>query len=333
MAEEPDGRRRLRLDRQPFWLERRFLVKVKGFVQFVVSCSAGLLCHVAAAGAASIEVGSTSGFPGQEVEFEVKLNDMGERFAATMNDISVDASTPFASCERNPAINKPATTFTFQPRDCRSGVDCTTARALVLSFGNLDRIPNGSVLYTCRIRIAGNASLGTFPLTCSRSDGSDRDGNSIETGCTNGQVSVVEAPTTTPTPRPTPTATVVTGMLAAPISAESSSIPLVRASVFPDAGTVRIDNELIEYVGKANNELTQATRGAFLTTPEAHASGDLVILVLSGDGGNGGGGGVVLGNDGCSVAGDRPHGRSWLLLALPAVLVAVRRRCRPPRNA
>ncbi len=82
--------------------------------------------------------------------------------------------------------------------DCRIGSEVTGAafftytqtgiRAIVLGFGPTDvvRIPNGSVLYTCRFVASGSANVGqVIPLTCSRAQSSDdmEQPMSLPTGC------------------------------------------------------------------------------------------------------------------------------------------------------
>lgn len=82
--------------------------------------------------------------------------------------------------------------------DCRVGSGVTGAafftytatgiRAIVLGFGPTDvvRIPNGSVLYTCRFVASGSATVGqVVPLTCSGAQSSDNMDNPMRlpTGC------------------------------------------------------------------------------------------------------------------------------------------------------
>lgn len=288
-------------------------MNVKRIVRLVVFCSAGLLWQASAARGGSIDVGSATGVPGQDVRFDITLNDMGSRYAATKNDVGVDPSTPFVSCERNPDINKPATTFSFLPRDCNPGVDCVGVRALVLSFGNLDRIPNGSVLYSCLVHISDEAPEETLPLTCSLPDGSDRDGNTIETDCTNGSIQVSR---TTPTPTATPdipTPAVTSSRLADSMGTEDVDVLLVDASQFPDTGTVVIDGEILRYRAKTDNTLIEVSRGEFGTPVSTHVSGALVTFLMT-EGGGGGGG------DGCAIDNHATGGGLGSLLTIAALI-------------
>jgi hypothetical protein len=301
-------------------IREEILVNVKHLVRLMMCWGAGLLLQAGAAGASSIDVGSATAVPGQDIGFSVTLNDMGARYAATKNDVGVDPSTPLISCERNPDLNKPATTFSFQPSGCEPGVNCIGVRALVLSFGNLDRIPNGSVLYTCLVHVTDDAPEETFPLTCSLPDGSDRDGNTIPTDCTNGSIRVTR---TTPTPTATPeipTPAVTSDRLADNMGTEDLDVPLVDASQFPDAGTVVIDGEILRYRAKDGNTLIEVSRGQFGTPVSGHLTGALVTFLMTEGGGGGGGGG-------CAV-GEGATGGSWSLIAIAAALLCMRARRR-----
>jgi hypothetical protein len=64
-------------------------------------------------------------------------------------------------------------------------------RALVLSFSNLTPIPDGSLLYSCRLSIAADASLGPHALPCSGPDASSPDGEQIAIACPDGEVDVI----------------------------------------------------------------------------------------------------------------------------------------------
>src|SRR5262249_39110214 len=104
---------------------------------------------------ASIIVGSATGQPGTGVLFNVTL-DTEANVAGTQNDVAFQPQARIRSkdggepdCAVNPAIDKGDSTFAFLPDGCTPGVDCTSVRALILSFGNLNPIPSGSILYSC----------------------------------------------------------------------------------------------------------------------------------------------------------------------------------------
>jgi hypothetical protein len=114
--------------------------------------------------------------------------------AGTQNDIAFDADAaipPKANgkpdCEVNPDIEKGGTSFAYQPSGCTPGETCTAVRALVLALDNVDPIPDGSVLYTCKIALAADAA-GDYPLTCSNPGAGDSEGNRLGVDCASGTV-------------------------------------------------------------------------------------------------------------------------------------------------
>jgi hypothetical protein len=167
----------------------------------------------AAGGLPSVDVGSASGAPGQQVAFSASLSAAGASVAGVQADIAFDSiNTPVAAtgsgrpdCMVNPAIGKEATAFAFQPPGC-TGTGCTAFRALVLSFSNVDPIADGSVLYTCNVNISPGAAAGTYPLTISNVGMSTPDGQAIDSTGTDGQIDVTGNPPPTPTATPAPVA-------------------------------------------------------------------------------------------------------------------------------
>ena len=155
---------------------------------------------------ATIIIGEAVGEAGTTVTVE-RVATATDRIqvAGTQNDITFDAersSSPETTIPPgivNPEINKPATTFAFQPPGCTPGTDCTGVRALVLALANVVPIPNGSVLYTCQIAIADDAADGTYPLTCTNAGASDPVGGIVATSCVDGEVVVGVQPTATST--------------------------------------------------------------------------------------------------------------------------------------
>jgi hypothetical protein len=147
------------------------------------------------AGVVSIDVGTASGAPGDEVTFEVTLDTGGGSVAATLNDIAFDPLTPVADdgsgepdCTVNPAIGKDVFAA-FQPAACTPGVDCTGIRVIVVAFDNTDPIPDGS-LYACRVQIDTAAPVGTYLLTSAHVESSDPSGTPLTTVGTDGAIVV-----------------------------------------------------------------------------------------------------------------------------------------------
>jgi MYXO-CTERM domain-containing protein len=145
---------------------------------------------------ASIIVGSATGEPGSTVTFDTSLETEAADVAGVQVDIGFDADAPIAAtendrpdCTVNPAIDKGATSFAFQPSECTPGEDCTGIRAIVLSLDNVDPIPDGSVLFTCAVAIADDAS-GSYALPCSNPGAGDEEGNRLGAECEDGAITV-----------------------------------------------------------------------------------------------------------------------------------------------
>jgi hypothetical protein len=143
---------------------------------------------------------STQGRPGSVVTVAVKLNSGGASIAGTQNDIvfeprqvavaATSSGTP--DCAANPQLGKEGTAFSFLPPGCRStaGDGCTSVRALVLSLSNVAPIANGSVLYTCKVQIAPQASPGAHALSLTRVGFSNPKGDAIAGGGVDGTITV-----------------------------------------------------------------------------------------------------------------------------------------------
>jgi hypothetical protein len=121
---------------------------------------------------AHVRIGSASGAPGERVRFDVSL-ESSEPVVAVQNDIAFEPHAPIAArtsgspdCRGNAATGKTAL-FSFQPSGCRSTMNCTGVRAIVISLENTDPIPSGSVLYSCFVAIASDARPSTYRLTIS----------------------------------------------------------------------------------------------------------------------------------------------------------------------
>ena len=170
--------------------------------------TAGALClGSSAALAQTIVVGNASGDAGQQVTVTVTLSTGGAEVAGTQNDIGFQPQARVAAkangkpdCAVNGDIDKGATSFAFRPSGC-SGEACTGIRALVLSTDNVAAIPNGSVLYTCKVNIAADAAGGDYTLAATGVILSDPVGNAIAGASgQNGTVTVSGGG-----PEPTPT--------------------------------------------------------------------------------------------------------------------------------
>jgi cysteine-rich repeat protein len=146
---------------------------------------------------ASVNIGSVRVPPGQSGAFDVKLHtDETHAVAAVENYIDFDTATPIAAkvngkpdCTANPDINKGGTTFAFGPPGCSPGLNCTHVVIIVWALDNTDPIPDGAVLYTCRLDVAAAAS-GTHPLACAGGMGASPSGVPVGAACVDGSVIV-----------------------------------------------------------------------------------------------------------------------------------------------
>lgn len=169
---------------------------------------------------AVLEIETKNAGPGSMVEITVKLNTSGNavEVAGTSNGIVYDVpleipeleGTGLPECWVNPAINKTASTFVYDSSQLCSSFPCVGS--LVLSTGNVTLIPDGSVLYTCKVYVFEDAEPGTYPLGMSTEGlgSTNACGNANVTTGVDGAIVIPEptaTPTETATETPIPTAT------------------------------------------------------------------------------------------------------------------------------
>jgi hypothetical protein len=142
-----------------------------------------------------IDVGTAWGSAGEEVTFDVRLTSSLGLVAGAQIDINFDSQTPIPPhenpifsgapfCDVNAAINKNQSAFAYQGPN---GV-----RGIIISFTNVDLIPEGAVLFTCHVQISPLAPTGTYPLPCSNAQSSTALGVPLPTTCAPGAVEVIE---------------------------------------------------------------------------------------------------------------------------------------------
>lgn len=148
--------------------------------------------------AVAIDIGDAIAAPGGDAVVGVTLRDAGATVVATQNRIEFAPPLRIAAtadgapdCAVNPAVNKPATDFRFLPHGC-AGAGCTAVRTVVLSFDAPTTIPDGSLLYTCRVVVDDGAPVGSFPLRNSETAGSDARGGLIPATGRDGAITVQE---------------------------------------------------------------------------------------------------------------------------------------------
>lgn len=155
-----------------------------------------------------IRVATVTGLPGGVVDVPVFLDAESSAVAATENVLTFDPRAPILDCERNPAIGREATAFGFRPPDCTPGIDCTSVKAIVLTFALPDAIPDGSELYRCTAVLAAGVPAGaSLPVLCTLPGASDPEGRPLAAGCADGAIEVALPPTASPTPTSTATST------------------------------------------------------------------------------------------------------------------------------
>lgn len=170
-----------------------------------VGCAAfvGLLAlqhHAAAQGYVTIRALNTGGARGTRVPFSVAAATGGLAVAGVQNDILYSGATPIAAtsagkpdCTVNPNISssgRMTLSAAFRPSGC-SGSKCTSVRAILVPEGmNSFTIPDGAILYTCRVNIAATAVPGMYPIVVSEPGASDEGGLRLATVGANGSVSV-----------------------------------------------------------------------------------------------------------------------------------------------
>ena len=163
-----------------------------------------------------VEVSIERGSPGDDVLFKVSLHTPATSpIVAAQTEVLFDSlniplvprqdGTP--DCNRNSELTKQFL-VDYRPQGC-VGQDCNVVRLVVYSsIYPLSAIPDGSVLYTCHIRISSSAPLSTYPLTVQRVILSDPEGQVVPGAQGIAGAVIVEArPTPTWTPTPTSTAT------------------------------------------------------------------------------------------------------------------------------
>jgi hypothetical protein len=209
---------------------------------------------------ATIEIGTASGMPGEDVEFMVTLHVRNVEIPDTQNDISFAPPLRIAAratgkpdCRANPDLHKSLSGFVFQPRGCVDSNSCTTVRALV-GPGNVDGdevpIPDGAELYRCRVTIAADATAGSYPLPISNFVVANLSGYLLPADGISGAI-VVEPragsprPTSKPTITPTPTATATP---CDPVLGCATPTPTLASDVTIEIGTASgVPGEDVEF--------------------------------------------------------------------------------------
>ncbi len=152
---------------------------------------------------ANIRAGDVTIAPGGLSTFRVYLdNGQPPAIVGTENELAWETPFEVFGCTVNPDIDRTASGFFFFPAGCMTDSSCESLRSLVLSFSNVDPIPDGSELYSCSIRADQSAEPGEYPISCSNPGAADPRGTPVAIQCVDGLIRVEQ-----PTPTPTHTAT------------------------------------------------------------------------------------------------------------------------------
>ncbi len=140
-----------------------------------------------------IRATSVVGAPGDEILIDFVLDTDGEEIAALENSIELAEGLEFAAasdarptCFRNRELEREATSFAFPQEHPRR----RSAKAIVFSFRNLSPIPDGSVLYSCRVSIYGGAPGGDLRVIVYGAGASDAAGDTVPIDAISGTVTV-----------------------------------------------------------------------------------------------------------------------------------------------
>ena len=143
-------------------------------------------------------VDAVNGAPGESVSVAAHLTARREPVAAIDLSFGFQPAAPVAAdgrgrpdCQVNPAIDKGASAFVFEPMGCQSTASCTAVHALVLSLDSVAPIADGAELFTCRVAIAPGATAGRYPLTVTGATASTPDGVPVQISGVDGAVTVL----------------------------------------------------------------------------------------------------------------------------------------------
>ena len=164
----------------------------------------GVHAHTAWAQSAVIDIGATTGRPGQAVDVTVSLaTSGGAMIAATINDLTFykrQLNLEPGDCRVNPTTGKTLTVATVHETH-----SARTLRLFVQSIFSPPPIHDGP-LYTCTVHIAPTALPGRYPLILRLSQGFGPTGVEVPRVTGTGgavNVTIVLVPSATPSPSAT----------------------------------------------------------------------------------------------------------------------------------
>lgn len=147
----------------------------------------GLLVLGSSSRAVVIEIGSATGAAGATVSIGATVKTEGSAVRGVVSEVGVSETTPLVACTTNPIFDEVGT-IVLKPEGCAAGVNCLSARAVLLQFSEA-LIPDQTVLYSCDFKITAGAT-GTYGVDCVDGSASDPSGSELSTTCIPGVISV-----------------------------------------------------------------------------------------------------------------------------------------------
>lgn len=170
----------------------------------------------------AIEVIAPSASPGVIATIDVRLETDRSDVGGVGNDLGWSGPFSLASCRVNPAIERPATVFSYAPPGCELAGDCTSLRAIVLSLSVAPPIADGAVLYTCDVTVDAAATPGDYAVDCTAPDAGTVGGVPLAAECIDGVLTIAEPTPTASLPLPSPSATATPGQCAGDCDADGA---------------------------------------------------------------------------------------------------------------
>lgn len=133
---------------------------------------------------------------GGEIDISVDLESSGEDVAGTQNRIVLPPGLEFVVdeqgepvCAANPEINRRASAFALLPNGCIAS-ECRELVAVIISFDNTDPIPDGSDLYSCRIKTNSGTRPGIYRIEIEETGAASPQGDAVSVRGENGSLQV-----------------------------------------------------------------------------------------------------------------------------------------------
>ena len=149
-------------------------------------------------GAVGIDIGTAVGHPGGgPVGFAVTFTFTNTfEIVGIRNCIEINPDAPFVrtaggapDCTVNAALQKPDSTFAFEPAGCTAAT-CDELCADIRGPQGTPVIPVNSMLYSCRVQIPGSTANGDYALLCGVGSATTDEGGTTRLDCEPGAVIV-----------------------------------------------------------------------------------------------------------------------------------------------